>query len=80
MSEATPEVMKAVVSFANRCFEEKATRVWLTNMDEEVALCAVVRNFFYFGPVGGWAHVSSADVSPHHSRGDPMWLVTAVKV
>ena len=32
------------------------------------------------GSSGGWAHVSSADVSPHHSRGDPMWLVTAVKV
>ena len=49
-------------------------------MDEEVALCALVRNFFYFGPVGGWAHVSSADVSPHPTRGDPMWVVTAVRV
>ena len=44
------------------------------------ALCAVVRDFFYFGPAGGWAHVSSADVSPHPTRGDPMWVVTAVRV
>ena len=57
----------------------KATRLWLDHMDEEVALCSVVRYYFYFGPRGGWAHVSSADISPHPSQGDPMWIVTAVK-
>ena len=69
----------AIVSFSNRCFEAKAVRVWLEHMDEEVALCSVVRNYFYFGPRGGWQNVSSADISPHPSLGDPMWLVTAVK-
>lgn len=69
----------AVMSFSNRCFAEKATKLWLDHMDEEVALCSIVRNYFYFGPRGGWAHVSSADISPHPSQGDPMWIVTAVK-
>jgi len=69
----------AIVSFSNRVFDRKATRLWLDKMDEEVALCSVVRNYFYFGPVGGWQNVSSADVSPHPSRGDPLWIVTAVK-
>ena len=69
----------AIVSFSNRVFEEKATSVWLSNMDEEVALCSVVRNYFYFGPRAGWQNVSSADASPHPSRGDPLWSVTAVK-
>lgn len=69
----------ALISFSNRCFADKATSVWLRNMDEEVALCSVVRNFFYFGPAGGWANVSSADLSPHPTQGDPLWMVTAVK-
>ena len=69
----------AVVAFTNRVFESKATRLWLSSMDEEVALCAVVRDYFYFGPVGGWREISSADISPHTSRGDPLWIVTAVK-
>lgn len=69
----------AIVSFSNRVFNEKATKVWLAAMDEEVALCSVVRSYFHFGPRGGWTFVSSADVSPHPTRGDPMWIVTAVK-
>jgi len=69
----------AIVSFSNRCFAEKATSLWLGHMDEGVALCSVVRNFFYFGPPRGWVNVSSADLSPHPTRGDPMWIVTAVK-
>lgn len=69
----------AIVSFSNRVFDEKATSAWLNHMDEEVALCSVVRNYFYFGPIAGWQNVSSADVSPHPSRGDPLWIVTAVK-
>ena len=68
-----------IVSFTNRVFDEKATKVWLDHMDEEVALCSIVRDYFHFGPVGGWHNVSSADISPHPTRGDPMWIVTAVK-
>ena len=70
----------AIVSFTNRVFDEKATSLWLNNMDEEVALSSIVRNYFYFGPVAGWQNVTSADVSPHPTEGDPMWIVTAVKV
>ena len=69
----------AIVAFSNRVFAHKATRLWLASMDEEVALCAVVRTFFAFGPAGGWRNVSSADVSPHPTAGDPVWVVTAVK-
>ena len=56
-----------------------ALRLWRNKMDEEVALCSVVRNYFHFGPPGGWQNISSADISPHPSIGDPMWIVTAVK-
>ena len=58
---------------------EKATHLWLSKLDEEVALCGLVRDYFYFGPPGGWQNVSSADLSPHESAGDPMWMVSAVK-
>ena len=44
-----------------------------------VALCSVVRAFFAFGPAGGWRNVSSVDLSPHPTEGDPLWMVTAVK-
>ena len=69
----------AIVSFSNRVFEEKATRLWLSHMDEDVALCSIVRTYFSFGPVGGWKNITSADISPHPTRGDPMWIVSAVK-
>jgi len=69
----------AIVSFSNRVFADKASRLWLSHMDEEVGLCSVVRNYFYFGPQGGWSNVSSADISPHPYEGDPLWIVTAVK-
>jgi len=69
----------AIVAFSNRCFAKKATQLWLRHMDEEVALCSVVLHYFHFSPPGGWANISSADVSPHPSSGDPLWLVTAVK-
>ena len=74
----------AIVSFSNRVHEEKATRLWLRHMDEDVALCSVVRNYFYFGVSmdstrGGWVNVTSADVSPHPTQGDPLWVVAAVK-
>jgi SAM-dependent methyltransferase len=34
----------AIIGFSNRCFESKATRLWLGKMDEETALCGIVRN------------------------------------
>ncbi|EOD19110.1 hypothetical protein EMIHUDRAFT_63771 [Emiliania huxleyi CCMP1516] len=69
----------ALVSFSNRVFAEKATALWLSKIDEDVALCSVVRAFFAFGPAGGWRNVSSVDLSPHPTEGDPLWMVTAVK-
>ena len=69
----------AVVSFSNRVYAEKASALWLRAMDEEVALCGIVRDYFYFGPRGGWRNVTSADLSPHPTQGDPMWIVMAVK-
>ena len=67
------------LSHASPRYAEKASALWLASMDEEVALCAIVREYFFFGPVDGWRNVTSADLSPHPTRGDPMWIVMAVK-
>ena len=69
----------AIIAFSNRVFEEKATKVWLDHMDEEAGLGVVVRTFFAFGAPNGWQNVSAADLSPHPTDGDPMYIVTAVK-
>ena len=71
----------AMIAFSNRIFEEKATKVWLDHMDEEAGLGVVVRTFFAFGAPhpDGWQNVTAADLSPHPTDGDPMWIVTAVK-
>ena len=69
----------AIIAFSNRVFEEKATKVWLDHMDEEAGLGVVVRTFFAFGAPNGWQNVTAADLSPHPTDGDPMYIVTAVK-
>lgn len=69
----------AIISFSNRYFERKATAIWQRLMDEEVLLADFVKTCFYFAPHGGWDHISSIDISPHHSAGDPMWVVMAIK-
>jgi predicted DsbA family dithiol-disulfide isomerase/SAM-dependent methyltransferase len=69
----------AIVSFTNRYFEQKATAIWKTSMAEEVALSNFVENCFRFAPQGEWENINSIDISPHHSEGDPMWVVMATK-
>eukprot|EP00617_Octactis_speculum_P019689 CAMPEP_0185754598 /NCGR_PEP_ID=MMETSP1174-20130828/13225_1 /TAXON_ID=35687 /ORGANISM="Dictyocha speculum, Strain CCMP1381" /LENGTH=447 /DNA_ID=CAMNT_0028432879 /DNA_START=77 /DNA_END=1420 /DNA_ORIENTATION=+ len=73
----------AIVAFSNRVHASKAVASWLSHIDEDVALCNLVKNHFGLsnprGGGGGWDHIGSVDISPHHSAGDPMWLVTAVR-
>jgi predicted DsbA family dithiol-disulfide isomerase len=66
----------AVVSFSNRCFDSKATAVWLEHIATGAGLMEVVSNFFHFS--AEWQHINTIDVTPLDT-GDPMWIVTAVK-
>lgn len=67
----------AIVAFSHRAFIEKAVNVWAKETYDGEGHVHVISKYFQHGPVGGWTHLSSVDVSPSH--GDPMWLVTAVK-
>jgi len=67
----------AIIAFSHRTFIEKAVNVWAKETDDGEGHAHLIGRHFQFGPVGGWKHLSSIDVSPSH--GDPMWLVTAVK-
>lgn len=69
----------AIVSFSNRYFEQKATAIWKRSMAEEVALSNFVETCFRFAPQGEWENINSVDISPHHTEGDPMWVVMATK-
>lgn len=68
----------AIVAFSHRCFIEKAVNIWAKETYDGEGLAHLVSRYFQHGPVEGWKHLSSFDVSPSH--GDPLWLVTAVKV
>jgi len=67
----------AVVAMSHRCFIEKAVNVWAKETYDGEGHVHIVSRYFQNGPVDGWSHMSSVDISPSH--GDPMWLVTAVK-
>eukprot|EP00929_Paragymnodinium_shiwhaense_P004082 TRINITY_DN104808_c0_g1_i1.p1 TRINITY_DN104808_c0_g1~~TRINITY_DN104808_c0_g1_i1.p1 ORF type:complete len:475 (-),score=55.47 TRINITY_DN104808_c0_g1_i1:538-1962(-) len=69
----------AIISFSNRCYASKAIAMWLAEVNNGPEHCRTVANYFHFNPVGGWRHISSADISPWPGRSDPMWIVTAVK-
>jgi SAM-dependent methyltransferase len=69
----------AIMSFSNRCFGSKAIAMWVANMNDGPGHCQIVGNYFHFNPDRGWRDISSADISPNPGRGDPMWVVTAVK-
>ncbi len=60
-----------LVSFSNRCFPTKATRLWLGTDDAQHV--ALVR--LYFEQSGGW-ETTEADISPHPGRSDPLYVVT----
>ena len=61
-----------LVSFSNRCFPTKATRLWL-GMDDAQHV-ALVR--LYFEQSGGWEPVEAFDISPRPGRSDPLFVVT----
>merc|ERR1719203_1690490 len=67
----------AILAHSHRCFIEKAVKLWADETDDGEGHTHVVCRYFQHSPMGGWVHLSSADVSPQH--GDPMWLVIAVK-
>lgn len=67
----------ATIAFSHRTFIEKAVNVWAKETYDGEGHVHLISKYFQHGPVGGWTHVSSFDVSP--SGADPMWLVTAVK-
>ena len=62
-----------VVSFSNRCFPTKATRLWLSTDDAQHI--ALVRLCFERG--GRWEDVAAVDISPHRGRTDPLYVVWA---
>ena len=64
-----------IVSFSNRCFPTKATRLWLSTDDAQHA--ALVRLYFERG--GRWEGVEAQDISPHPGRTDPLYVVWAHK-
>ncbi len=61
-----------MVSFSNRCFPTKATRLWLGTND--VQHTALVR--LYFEQSGGWDEIEAFDISPSPGQSDPLYLVT----
>ena len=64
-----------IVSFSNRCFPTKATRLWLSTDDSQHV--AVVR--LYFEESGGWDSVDAFDISPHPGKSDPIYAVVGTK-
>lgn len=60
-----------LVSFSNRCFPTKATRLWLETDDPQHV--ALVR--LYFEESGRWESVESFDLSPQAGRSDPLFMV-----
>lgn len=68
---------QAIIAFSHRAFIEKAVNVWAKETYCGEGHVHVVNRYFQHSPVGGWANISSIDVSPSH--GDPIWLVTATK-
>eukprot|EP00928_Gymnodinium_smaydae_P098343 TRINITY_DN9123_c0_g1_i1.p1 TRINITY_DN9123_c0_g1~~TRINITY_DN9123_c0_g1_i1.p1 ORF type:complete len:1204 (+),score=178.77 TRINITY_DN9123_c0_g1_i1:275-3886(+) len=67
----------ALVAYSNRCFLEKTVNVWANEVYDGEGHAHILRNYFLYSSEGGWAHISSTDVSPRH--GDPLWLISAVK-
>ena len=64
-----------IVSFSNRCFPTKATRLWLETSDQQHL--ALVR--LYFEQSGGWEQMEAFDLSPTQGRSDPLFAVTGQK-
>jgi len=75
----------ALISFSNRCFDNKAVAIWLRDISSGAGLATIVADYIHFGAPSDkpWAHITSVDISPKMPDGtpssDPMWLLTAVK-
>ena len=64
-----------VVSFSNRCFPTKATRLWLGTDDaQHVALVKL-----YFEQSGGWEPAEAYDLSPAPRRSDPLYAIVGTR-
>lgn len=67
----------AIISYSNRCFIEKAVKIWANEVYDGEGHAHIIRNYFLNNPKIGWTKLSSVDVSP--KTGDPVWVVTAIK-
>ncbi len=63
-----------IVSFSNRCFPTKATRLWTSTDDgQHIALVQL-----YFEE-GGWDSAEAVNLSPRPNRSDPLYAVVGTK-
>jgi len=63
-----------IVSFSNRCFPTKATRLWTSTDDaQHIALVQL-----YFDE-GGWGSAEAFNLSPSPNRSDPLYVVVGTK-
>merc|ERR1712137_1084801 len=67
----------AIISYSNRCFIEKAVKIWANEVYDGEGHAHIIRNYFLNNPENGWMKLSSIDMSP--KTGDPVWVVTAIK-
>ncbi len=63
-----------IVSFSNRCFPTKATKLWLSTDDAQHI--SLVQLYF---EEGGWGSAEAFNISPHPNRSDPLYAVVGTK-
>jgi SAM-dependent methyltransferase len=64
-----------IVSFSNRCFPTKATRLWGSTDDAQHI--ALVQLYF---EESGWGSAEAFNLSPHPNRSDPLYAVVGTKL
>merc|ERR1719240_1445068 len=72
----------AIISHQNRCAYDKATAMWIKDMQDGEGHAKILANLFKFAPREGWRDITSVDITPDRfasNGGDPLWVVTAVK-
>ena len=63
-----------IVSFSNRCFPTKATRLWTGTDDAQHV--ALVQLYF---EEGGWGSAEAFNISPRPNRSDPLYVIVGTK-
>ncbi len=63
-----------IVSFSNRCFPTKATRLWTSTDDAQHV--ALVQLYF---EEGSWGSAEAFNLSPRPNRSDPLYVVVGTK-